>query len=680
VPRSFLPLVFGVGLDRASGVTVVPPQAMREAENVHLWQGKAEVRGGLVATTDLGGDYVGLVQSSRVRNEGVHVLVSGTVASLVRTAGDGTDPLDLGVWQDPISSAGRLRAIGTESGGKVFVAHEERAPNLRGPTVYYDPATDPTTFSELSSDWAAGDLDPSVEENKLVRFRGVATHLDYLVGWGFGTNDADSPDMLRISDPGDPLTFQPNAWIRAGQPGDPIVACVSIPAGILVFKEAETFIVTGTDSSNFGVHLIDHLFGLAGSKLAVVVGDTVYFWGLHGPRVGSGGPSVDLSWDLGLSWPSPEDVASSERLVSGFGAYLPDRQQVLFVFGDWVYALSLRDQLWAHWRMGAAAASGGIMYAESGAGVDGYPSFVASSAPNTPNSIFVHYRNNLSRGDEEVELWFRPHGEVSWTLHGSQPVATSPERFEVTGRSPGTSHEVALRYTRDAAPLPGYTGAPSSWPSVSRGVRGTLSALPASATASWARTSAMTEQITLLWADEVRTKRVWRKLASQPDSSYVLLQDGISAETLSYADTTVAGEVRYTYRVDFVESGATTPAVVIRWSGPDAPTGLASVGVVPDWFRYGIGFHAGPPGFAAEIWDDFPDPGVFALRGSLAAGVVYAEFALASDGRYWPDSDWYFLARARHRVTTFGVEDISDFSDDAYVRVTVSSGTPELIP
>lgn len=479
----YRPLVFGGGIERSAGPRTAPATLMRTAENVILGEGKVEPRGGLALRENLGGDYVALVHASRVRLEGIEVTVEESTGrvSLKRTGGNGLNLTVLGTWQPATLSVGRVRAIGAESGGRVFVAHEERILSRRAHTVYYNPNVDDSTFFILQAEWARGNLpsnpaDPEYDaSDAYLRFRGVCPWLDYLVGWGFGTNDADAPEYVRISDPGEPTVFQDYAWVRAGQPGDPVMSCAEVPGGLLVYKETQTFLIRGSDRSNFGIDLTDEHFGLAGPRLLIVVGDVAYAWSLSGPRRNRGGLSEDISWPLGLPWPSVEDVATSGRLESGFAAYEPVKRQVLFVFEDWVYAFSVDDGKWAYWRLAEKVYSGGILYAVSGyvGPSRGYPAYIDGALANTSDTVYAHYQNTLPEGDEMVEVWVREVGGV-WALYADQHVSTSPARFAITGREGGVQYEVAFRYLRAGLASEGYeVDDPSTWPVQSRGTETT---------------------------------------------------------------------------------------------------------------------------------------------------------------------------------------------------------------
>src|SRR5690606_12625317 len=192
------------------------------------------------------------------------------------------------------------------------------------------------------------------------------------------------PEFLRISRPGEPTVFPRNWYFIVGQRNDPIVACAPVGKQLAIFKASESYILQGATKENFGVVPLDSRFGIAGSRLAVTVdGWGLFFWSLEGPRITTGGESEDLSLPLDLDGPSPSDLAAAGELEDGIAAYVPRRQEVWFIFGRRVYALSLRipSRLeWAYhefpWEIGCA----GTLYlgGRSDVAPTGHPEFVSA--------------------------------------------------------------------------------------------------------------------------------------------------------------------------------------------------------------------------------------------------------------------------------------------------------------
>src|SRR5690606_11172830 len=118
---------------------------------------------------------------------------------------------------------------------------------------------------------------------------------------------------------------------------------------VKVLKQADSYRITGDNRANFGILPVDTLFGVAGSGLAVSVGQDLYYWSLEGPRVSRGGESTDLALPLELDGEEPADLVEAGGLHDGFAAYEPERRIVHFVFGRRGYALHLKDPSNPRW-------------------------------------------------------------------------------------------------------------------------------------------------------------------------------------------------------------------------------------------------------------------------------------------------------------------------------------------
>jgi len=442
---------------------------MQELTNVLLRPGRVVPRPGMeLRSTVAGAAYVACVQAVRITEQGLLVVGEGVVGEashkvrVYYTDGFGATPVAVvDDWMDPALSTEKVVALAAESGELVYVAHDEATLSRRAPTIAFDPATVPPSISELSAAWAGGDLK--------LRFRGVAAWNDGLVGWGFGLNTDDEPAYVRISDPGEPSVFTDTSWQFAGVRGDPVVACVGVSAGLLMYKATETHILLGRDANNFQTREVEKGFGLAGSRLVLERGGILYTWSLEGPREGEGGPSRDISWPLGLPWPRAEDVAASGRLARGFSVWLPVSAVALFVFGDWVYVYSPVEKKWAWWQLGFELHAGGLLYGPTGwlGASRGAPLFAA--ALRTGDVEFtISWAHSLAEGDELTEVWYRKAG-AAWPGAASFTQALADTDVAIGALEAGATYEVALRYNRGGLFSAGYTGAPDTWPVVSRG-------------------------------------------------------------------------------------------------------------------------------------------------------------------------------------------------------------------
>lgn len=479
-----LPIVFGGGLDRSGGIAVQGAEVMELLDNVRLLEGRVVPRAGMGARglAPDAGAYLAGGCAERTSQQGVLVVGASALGDftdhllrIYRTDGDGHSPLLVGTWQDPCGSPAHTRASLVDSGSRVFLAHSEPSLGLRAPSQVFSGVDN--SLADLTADWAVG----SGADNRL-RFYALARYRDYLVGIGFGTNtdEDEGLNMARLSDPGDPTTFSDFSWVKAGQYGERLLAACQVGTGqaaaLLLLKEVETYYLSGYDGDSFAVYPLDSQFGVATSALVVGDGSDVYVWSLEGPRRFQGiGPSQDISWPLGLGWPSAREIAAEGLLEQGFATYVPQRGggSILFVFGTLAFVFDLRTQRWSHYLLGQNTRCGFMLYGagEVYAGPSrGRPEAVAEAAhPSGEDSVSCSYTNVLAEGDETVELWFRKAADP-WpgVLSDSQPVTSEP-RFLRSGLLAETTYEYALRYSRAGQYSAGYTDAdPSLWPASCR--------------------------------------------------------------------------------------------------------------------------------------------------------------------------------------------------------------------
>lgn len=371
--RERLPLTFGQGLDRATGVTAVDPTSFTDLRNVDLYQGKAQARKGLTRASSVPNlasvpytDIVHLVALRSTRKGAVFAYqVDGAGNHNVDIwQSSALGVIDAGSWSPALGWAavnpGTIRIHTAEVNRKLFVAHD--SPVFTGAGARYETFSfDADTGSQVS---VQANLDGL--GNNPTRFRGVVRHLNYLVGWGFGTNaDKDRPEVVRISKPGEPTVFDPEHYFLAGPRGDPVLLCVANQAELIVFKETEFYAIVGSGRANFGIVPRDMVYGLAGGKLAVAVNGVVYFWSVEGPRATSGGPSVDMAVPLDLGAPEPSDLIASGTVQDGFAVHVPAKRQIRFHFGRRVYKLHLRDPQnprWSYDETGRSLNCGGAFY------------------------------------------------------------------------------------------------------------------------------------------------------------------------------------------------------------------------------------------------------------------------------------------------------------------------------
>jgi hypothetical protein len=242
-------------------------------------------------------------------------------------------------------------------------------------------------------------------------------HLAYLVGWGFGTANEPRPELVRISLPGDPITFDENHYFAAGDRRDPVLACAPAgdadgPQGILdVWKRSETHAIHGYDRATFGIRLIDPRHGIVASRAHVNIEGLNIAWAEEGPRLWSGlGVSDALELPLGLDDWEPDDLVDEGELAYAFAHYVPRERVGWFHFGRRVYALTARVQ--GHWRwsyqtLGFDAYGAITLFetTEEKTAPPGYPSCDEVTPAGSFADILVG--NHNQDGDETLEVWLR---------------------------------------------------------------------------------------------------------------------------------------------------------------------------------------------------------------------------------------------------------------------------------
>lgn len=450
-PRIAVP--WGGGLDRATGLADDRPGWWQELRNLEPREQRVAARGGLeeVVSVAMTGDIVpddiihlGLFESQA---KGLFVAFKQGVADnleVFRVTTNGLNPVSCGAWDTLPPSVPRPLIFGVESFKKYFLAHDEEVYADRLVTQVLD---DSFTLADLQADLdGAGTVD--------VKFRGVRSYLDRLVGWG----GLDLPHRINMSMPGAPTDFRKEAYFNAGQPSTPVLSCEVLPDRLLVFKSQQTFEVFGSVSADFGIRVIDPVYGLGGTHLAVVVAGRCYYWSLEGPRLQVGGEdSVDLGVPLDLDGEMPANLVEEGDRAYGFVEYLPNKRVVAWRFPNRSqgktrsYCLSVRDPAtprWFYTEHQRALYCSGVLFAAPGGPPTGYP-LIGAIIP-TSNTLTVPFDNITADGDETVEMWLQEdgggYGKVREVLvdGASQTEDLGPS----DGVSAGHTYDVALRYRR----------------------------------------------------------------------------------------------------------------------------------------------------------------------------------------------------------------------------------------
>lgn len=505
--RQTVALEFGGGLDRATGVMVVQKTSFDDLRNVYLFSGKAEIRKGLYETiTFFATEEV--LHVHPIRAFGIGAIFTYDPATrkvwLYRSNGEGTTTTGrFEVWTIPVS-AGYPRVSCDDSYGKLYIAHDEARFAYRQNTKVYDPTTD--TLADYKLDMYAP---TGVDADKVaVKFRGVKRHLNYLCGWGWGTEQsyptsgyyADRPEILRISLPGEPDVMQPLHYIIVGQRYEPINGCSTVNGNLVIRKDADSYRMVGESRANFGVQPIDELFGVVTQRLMVTVGDKNYFWSLDGPRVSGDGPSEDLALPINVPGGLPSTLAAlaSPAIEDGFVIYNPVQREVLFIFDRAAYVLHLKDGTprWSYRQYSVKIGGGGTLYSGvqvgdiapppgggspppgGGGGVApaAYPTLTATTSIAQGSAIGNWNNTGTLIGGEQFEVWMKA-GSGAWALYSSGSVSGATGNDALAGLIAGTVYGIAVRFKLVGVYTSGYESSnPDSWPAVSRGTFTTLSA------------------------------------------------------------------------------------------------------------------------------------------------------------------------------------------------------------
>lgn len=667
--RARLPLPFGAGLDRTTGPMAVSGTAQEDLRNVYLSDGFAWLRkGSLTAaecidpTDDL--PMTTVIAGGPFKAQGTGILVawreeSGDVR-IFRVTRAGETPQHIAKWFTLADGAQTPPLCWmAEVAGQMFFAHDEVALSLRAPTVGYDPAAG--ALAPITAEWAHEDG---------IAFRGITAHLGaYLCGWGYGTSSEARSDLVRMSMPGDPTTFQLRHYESIGQRADQVLACFSTGHTLLCFKAEELWNHFGSDRSNFGKRQLDPLVGLLSPHLGVVVdadvegaAGTVYVWTPLGPRASNGGVPVDLEFPLGIYFPEPADLALLGDAKRAFAAYLPARRQVRFHFDERYYAFDVVSKQWSYGEMGYAPACGFILpgiQAEDGA----QPGLAAALAIASDvvgaafsRDVTLRWTNGSMVGDEELELWMKI-AAGAWTLMATVPVeADDTQDHLFSGLAANTSHQFQIRASRGGEYRDAYPGVdPTAWPATSKLTYVTSSAAPV-----LVLTNA-NDHIHLAWTntDLTAASRVYKKLDA---GAYVLLASPVAGVDHYDDSFDVGDEVgkTATYYVDQV-GGTVSNAEATVLAVPTMQD-LAQVAPTDRWYQYAIDWTDNNlSDVVTRIEDNYQAGLGYQARIVTAAGATDHTQALEKNSAMDPNGNQPIVAsvRARHEVTRAAVTYVS---------------------
>lgn len=680
-----MPIVFGHGLGRETGVMAMRPGGMDDLRNVHPMRGKFQVRRGfervLTFTDPSGNPQTDILGGIAVlgQRDAIYVTYDSVNALVNLWSGDAEAnwASHFGTWEFKTEGGTNLLQPGSdppvimlaEYDGTVLLAHTHNDVALRAQTW---------ALTKSSHVWSGQGLTVNWGTTQKVRFRGVVKHLEYMVGWGWGDASEDRPELVRISEPGTATSFDELDYWVVGDQGDPVVACYPAVESLIAFKETQSWELFGNCHLNFGQRLLDNLYGMLEPRLAVSIEGAVFSWTNEGPRAYSGaGTSVALEPPLDLTLPEPYDLVAEGESKYAFAVYMPVYRSIWFVFGKRVYSIyipqggvaewdSPRRWPWGYQELGFTPLCG-FRLPQAGWGLvtppTGYPSNpTASNITDTTADITV--TNNGQDGDETLELWLKPGGGSGWSLYGSYAVGTDPTKvINLTGLQGGWYYDLAVRYRRGPHYTAGYENDdPLLWPASSRtNFTTTLAALPTIDSLVWARASASVEQI-LVTVTPPYSGNGYDVQLRRGGADIYTFQDISGTE--GYYDPGITGEVDNVYDCRLVTpyvTGAYT-ATKTCWGGPLSP----SVTSLTQYDANGYEIHWAAGGdYSTEVWDDFPTPtGDFpqTLRKTVGPTLnLYQEEGEAG----W--SGETAEVGVRHISTVDGVDDYSEFDSDTVV-------------
>lgn len=591
-----VPLTFGSGLDRLSGAAVVDPSAHVDLRNVYLSRGRLETRRGLpTLAAPFGTDVLAVVP---VRKTGLSAVVlydaSSRVVKLYSYDGATTFSLVGTLWTVDVAVAGHLPRVSiAEVYSQLVIAHDEPLFQYRGNTKAFDVTA--STVGDLSLNLDRAGSNP-------VKFRGVAKHLAYLVGWGYGTaSDPDRAETFRVSMPGDPLTFVPEHYFIVGSQGDPIIGGRPLvqddvtAGGFAIGKDAEWWLMFGTSRADFGIRSMDSEFGLLTSRAHASHVGEVFFWSASGPRSTTGGPSVDLGLPLDLSGPLPDAAAATND--RGFAWVDPVENEVVFCFGTFAYVLHLKDtpRRWSYRTFGVELNAVGFLFPANGTGklnpIVPTIGTVTTTAPtylpgfDVPTVTVPWTLAGSATGTEKVEVWVRHElfGDFTHLIRGSwvlaSTVAASALTTTFTVPYYMTHYDVAVRVIAGNTPGAGYTGTPDTWPDGARSFIVTAGAITTFDLGGlWERRSATVHGVPFTYVGPGCTETVAGITAvDHPELTFTYEQ---SVDAGSTWQQHAAGSYRYTPPLAGSVHGNNDKLLTIRYrltvSGPSASAGPTS--------------------------------------------------------------------------------------------------------
>jgi hypothetical protein len=566
--RQAMSTAIGRGLNRAAGIVATSGASPVDVRNVYARDAKMALRGGLSLTgfpaLSWGTDIIGgwgvkatldllLVAYDRNTHE-LRIYRLDPVNGVMQTlAGNGR-------WGFATGGATSFPVLSiAEADGNVFFAHDEADIATRLTNVYYTPdfitPSNPGVLTALTADLDGDGVAVATQ------FRGFYAHLEYMVGWGYGSEaDADRGDILRLSMPAQSTQWRPGDYALCGVRRDPIVAAVSCrqsvdtPAVLALLKPDQSYKLVGTSPDDFGIEDLDFSFGAVSSRVVVTDGQQSFTWASDGPRVVTPAGTQPIGAPLELLSPLPADFPPLGPARLAFATYDQDRALLRWCFPDVesgalpvpCFDLSLWNPEDPRWTFAeifqpVTCAFRQLARDVGGPGIPptGYPSALALSdnglaVDHTRRIVRVAWTNNGEDGDELVQLLVRPLGGA-WSLAATFAVQVGDQVANWATALPVTFYDVAMRYIRGGATTVGYESSdPALWTAATApGSKGTVST--SSAPVAWgpAAFSDAATPINLTWtSQQVGAPYLLEK---DPGTGYVTVAADLVATSYSYA-------------------------------------------------------------------------------------------------------------------------------------------------
>lgn len=526
MPRNRLPIVWGQGLDRATGTLAVDKATFLDLRNLVIRDSKLLSRGGIVPVGDpftvddtTSTDIVGMFPF-RAQLGMIIVTYDRVTRSLDvwGTDGFGESPTLIGNWDTLITDAPMPIVSGGESFGKFFLAHAEPLINFRARTVYYDPSLDP------GSQLVDYDQDLDGGGSAHTFFRGVYPYLDYLMCYGFGSaGDPNRPELIHFTLPGDPTTMDPQQYFIAGALGEAVTGLGAVNGVLRVNKKGRSYMITGTGAADFGIFPLEEVYGQINDRASFSVGNMLYQWSEQGPRVcgqdGASAYSADIALPLELDGPPPASLLTPGDDAYCWSVYEPQQRIGLFAFPQvdpagartLVYVVSLRQPgviRWGYYEISKAIYSACLV-------IEGAPSVgstltafasdmdAADTAQSgTGRTVHLSWSSNALIGGETAQV-IATNSEVVGTgphIIASLPATAGTMAVDLPGLLAFAKYHLAVRYVKGGFATAGYESLdPTDWTAGTAAgskvdVTTSCSAITGLA-AAWRRTSATTHVV-----------------------------------------------------------------------------------------------------------------------------------------------------------------------------------------